>query len=103
MKKLSLNIKKIALSLLVVGLAVGFSAFTNSDKASGLAANYYYNGSPEAWTSPGAIAADQTATNYTQILPSTVYDCAEEISVVCTYDFVGGKFVLNSRGENSLQ
>jgi len=27
MKKLSLNIKKIALSLLVVGLAVGFSAF----------------------------------------------------------------------------
>lgn len=32
MNKISSNIKKIALSLLVVGLAVGFSAFKNTQK-----------------------------------------------------------------------
>lgn len=43
MKKLSLNIKKIALSLLVVGLAVGFSAFTSAKKTDQIKlAPFYY-------------------------------------------------------------
>jgi hypothetical protein len=45
MKKLSLNIKKIALSLLVVGLAVGFSAFTNTENSSRFLKTYYHLGS----------------------------------------------------------
>lgn len=45
MKNLSLNIKKIALSLMVVGLAVGFSAFTSVEKQTKLAPFYYgFNG-----------------------------------------------------------
>lgn len=96
------NLQKLALSLLVAGLAIGFSAFKTSEKEANFAAKYYYNGSPETWTSGGAIAADQTPANYTTITPSTVYSC-QNANVVCTYDFVGGKYVLNSRGQNSLQ
>jgi len=41
MKKLSLNIKKIALSLLVVGLAVGTQAFKNAEKVNDVTTYYY--------------------------------------------------------------
>jgi len=96
------NFQKLALGLLVGALAIGFSAFTSSEKANNFVAKYYFNGAPEAWSSPGAIAADQTPAHYTAITPSTTYTC-QNLDVVCTYDFVGGKYVLNSRGQNSLQ
>lgn len=41
MKNLSLNIKKIALSLLVVGLAVGTQAFKNAEDSSRFSTTYY--------------------------------------------------------------
>lgn len=96
------NFQKLALSLVIAGLAIGFSAFTSSEKVNNFAPKYYFNGSPEAWSSPGTIAADQTPAHYTAITPSTTYSC-QNLDVVCTYDLVGGKYVLNSRGQNSLQ
>jgi len=46
MKNLSLNIKKIALSLLVVGLAVGTQAFKNAEKEGKLVDLYWFDSNP---------------------------------------------------------
>lgn len=47
MKKLSLNIKKIALSLLVVGLAIGAQSFKSAKKPAGFFATDWYAVDPD--------------------------------------------------------
>jgi hypothetical protein len=90
--------KKIALGLMVGVLAIGFSAFTNVNHAK--FAGAYYSTANQTWTSAGAQAPNQTASNY-NLIGTQTYSCASA-SIGCTYDLVGGKYVFNSEGQNSL-
>jgi hypothetical protein len=92
------NFKKIAFGLLVGAMALGFSAFTSA-KSTKLA-GVYYSTADQTWTSAGAQAPNQNSANYQQI-GSQTYSCSSA-NVGCTYDLVGGKYVFETKGENSL-
>ncbi|MEO7213904.1 hypothetical protein ABIB62_004557 [Mucilaginibacter sp. UYP25] len=91
------NFKQIAFGLLVGAMAIGFSAFTTAKSAKFAGAYYYNQAAQQPW---GVTVADQTSSHYTMISGQT-YSC-EQSSNICSYDLVGGKFVQNSKGDNSL-
>ena len=78
MNKISSNIKKIALSLLVVGLAVGFSAF-NYTKKSESTVHRFYNKS--------GSSTPLVKTNY---IFQTSSDLCDEASIVCSEEWDTG-------------
>jgi hypothetical protein len=72
----------------------------SSFKAEKRFAGAYYSTADQTWTSAGAQAPNQNASNYNTI-GSQTYSCSSA-TVGCTYDLVGGKYVFRTEGENSL-
>lgn len=92
------NFKQVALGLIVGAMAIGFSSFTTAKHAK--FAGAYYSTADQAWSSAGAQAPNQNASNY-HLINAQPYTCTTA-SIGCSYDLVGGKFVFESEGENSL-
>ncbi|WP_316778734.1 hypothetical protein [Pedobacter antarcticus] len=87
MNKLSSNIKKIALSLLVVGLAIGFSAF-NDAKKSETTIHRFYNKS-----------GSSTPMNKANYVYQTNSELCDESPVICSEEWDTGSTTPPASGQ----